>query len=187
VEEDPHGPQFGQLLRLLDEVLRLARVARAVDEAGVELALRAGDRLAASRRFETSFSGSWSRKTSIPLSRARGDEAAREVAPTGREPTRNGPRSAIASGVFVRALSARIRSHGLSTPARTAAVEDAAARDLEVGEAGAVEISASRAGPRRHPARQRLLRQQPDRRVDKRGHRDPGALARRGEPQAREM
>src|SRR5260221_5092309 len=40
--------------------------------------------------------------------------------PTGREPTRKRPRNASASGVFVRDLSARIRSHGLSTPRRTA-------------------------------------------------------------------
>src|SRR5581483_5924841 len=39
---------------------------------------------------------------------------------TGREPTRKRPRSARASGVFVRAFSARSRSHGLSTPRRTA-------------------------------------------------------------------
>src|SRR4029079_532297 len=38
----------------------------------------------------------------------------------GREPTRKRPRSASASGVFVRDFRARIRSHGLSTPRRTA-------------------------------------------------------------------
>jgi hypothetical protein len=40
---------------------------------------------------------------------------------TGLEPTRNRPRSAIPSGVDVRAFSARIRSQGLSSPRRTAA------------------------------------------------------------------
>ena len=40
--------------------------------------------------------------------------------PTGREPTRKRPRSASASGVFVRDRSARMRSHGLSTPRLTA-------------------------------------------------------------------
>src|ERR671928_157671 len=70
----------------------------------------------ASRRLETSLSGSWSLKTSIPLSAAEATKRCAKSAPTGREPTRKRPRSAIASGVFVRALSARIRSQGLSTP-----------------------------------------------------------------------
>src|SRR5438094_8726479 len=75
---------------------------------------------AASRRFETSFSGSCRRKTSIPLSAAEATKRRAKSLPTGREPTRKRPRSAIASGVVVRALRARIRSHGLSTPRRTA-------------------------------------------------------------------
>ena len=45
MEEDAHGPKLGQLLRLLDEVLRLAGMTRPVDEPGVELPLRSGDRL----------------------------------------------------------------------------------------------------------------------------------------------
>ena len=47
------------------------------------------------------------------------------------------------SGVFVLALSARIRSHGLPTPRRKR-VEDTSAGDLEVREAGAVEKLGSR-------------------------------------------
>ena len=72
------------------------------------------------RRFETSFSGSCSRKTSMPLSAAHATNRLARSTPTGREPTRKRPRRAIARGVVVRALSARIRSHGLSTPRRTA-------------------------------------------------------------------
>ena len=71
-------------------------------------------------RFETSFSGSWRRKTSIPFSAADGDEAPANSPPTGREPTRKRPRSASPSGVLTRAWIARMRSHGLSTPRRTA-------------------------------------------------------------------
>src|ERR671914_88922 len=74
----------------------------------------------ASRRFETSFSGSCSRKTSTPFSAAEATKRRMKSAPTGREPTRKRPRSARPSGVVVRAFSARIRSHGLSTPRRTA-------------------------------------------------------------------
>ncbi len=74
----------------------------------------------ASRRFSTSFNGSWRRKTSIPLSAAEATKRRTKSPPTGREPTRKRPRRAIASGVLVRLLSDRIRSHGLSTPRRTA-------------------------------------------------------------------
>ena len=112
----PGRSEFGQLLRLLDEVLRLSTLAGAVDQARVELALGRNDRFAGFTRFETSFSGSSSRKTSIPLSAALATNRRAKSPPTGREPTRNLPRSAIPSGVLVRALSARIRSHGFSTP-----------------------------------------------------------------------
>ena len=56
----------------------------------------------------------------MPLSAAQATKRSASSTPTGRGPTRNRPRSAIASGVDVRALSIRIRSHGLSTPRRTA-------------------------------------------------------------------
>jgi hypothetical protein len=46
VEEDPCRAQVRKLLRLLDERAGLSGRARAVDETGVELALRLGDRLA---------------------------------------------------------------------------------------------------------------------------------------------
>ncbi len=56
----------------------------------------------------------------MPLWAALATKRRAKSPPTGREPTRKRPRSASASGVDVRALSARIRSHGLSTPRRTA-------------------------------------------------------------------
>ena len=56
----------------------------------------------------------------MPLSAALATKRLAKSAPTGREPTRKRPRSASPSGVVVRALSARIRSQGLSTPPRTA-------------------------------------------------------------------
>ena len=56
----------------------------------------------------------------MPLSAAEATKRLTNSPPTGREPTRKRPRSAIASGVSVRSFSARIRSHGLSTPRRTA-------------------------------------------------------------------
>ena len=85
---------------------------------------------------------------------------------TGFEPTRNRPRSASPSGVVVRASIARIRSHGLSTPLPHRRVEDAAARDLEAREPGAVEdLRDAEHVARRDAPGERLLRQEPDRRV----------------------
>jgi hypothetical protein len=107
VQQHARGAELGQLARLLDQRVGLVRVARAKDEP-------------ASRRFSTSFSGSCRRKTSIPLSAAEATKRLTNSPPTGRDPTRKRPRSAIASGVSVRSFSARIRSHGLSTPRRTA-------------------------------------------------------------------
>ena len=75
------------------------------------------------------------------------------------------------SGVFVRALSARIRSHGLSTPRRTACVEDASAGNLELREPDAVEeLGEPQEVGGRHPPGQRLLAEQADSRVDERRH-----------------
>src|SRR5581483_9497631 len=71
-------------------------------------------------RLLTSLSGSWSRKTSMPLAAALATNRRAKSPPTGRDPTRKRPRSASASGVVVRAFSARIRSQGLSTPRLTA-------------------------------------------------------------------
>ena len=50
------------------------------------------------------MSGSWSRKTSIPLSAAEATKRRAKSASTGREPTRKRPRSASPSGVFVARL-----------------------------------------------------------------------------------
>ena len=56
----------------------------------------------------------------MPLSAAQATNRRAKSPPTGREPTRNRPRSARASGVFTRALNALIRAQGLSTPRCTA-------------------------------------------------------------------
>src|SRR5256885_17226236 len=46
VAADPYASQLRHLLRLLDQVVRLAGVARAIHAAVVQLALRSADRLA---------------------------------------------------------------------------------------------------------------------------------------------
>ena len=131
----------------------------------------------ASRRFETSLSGSSRRKTSIPLSAALATKRRAKSPPTGREPTRKRPRSAIPSGVFVRALSARIRSHGLSTPRRTAVSKTPPPETSRYAKPGAVqELGEPQEVGRRHAAGKRLLAEQPDRRVDERWHEERVAL-----------
>ena len=57
----------------------------------------------------------------MPFSAAHATKRRTMSGETGFEPTRKRPRSASPSGVVVRASIARIRSHGLSTPRRTAA------------------------------------------------------------------
>ena len=105
-------------LRGLDE--RVAALA-AVQQPRVELAA-GGDgsprpRRAGSRRRSAGRAGGRRRCRSRPPCATN----RRTTSPlTGRAPTRKRPRTASASGVFVCAFSARIRSHGLSTPRRTA-------------------------------------------------------------------
>ena len=109
-----------QLPRLLDERVHRARVARAVDEPGVELLAGVDDRLAGLAQVRDVVERVVQAEDVDPVLGRGGDEAADEVPPTGREPTRKRPRSASPSGVVVRLLSARMRSQGLSTPRRTA-------------------------------------------------------------------
>ena len=150
------APSSGSLRACSTSALGLARVPGAVDEPGVELARRrAAIASPASRRFETSFSGSCSRKTSMPFSAARGDEAARRSrrrrAASRRGSGRAAPSRAASS---VRAFE---RADPLPRALDAAAhgrVEDAAAGDLEVGEAGAVEdLREPQELGRRHRAR----------------------------------
>ena len=107
----------------------------------------------------------------MPLSAADATKRRTMSPPTGRAPTRKRPRIAIASGVVVCALSARIRSHGLSTPLPHGRVEGAAARDLEAREPGGVEHLREleqRGGG--HGACERLLSEDANRRVDQPWH-----------------
>ena len=55
----------------------------------------------------------------MPLAAADAMKRRTKSSSAGRDPTRKRPRTARPSGVLVRALSARIRSQGLSTPRRT--------------------------------------------------------------------
>ena len=81
VEKDPNGPQLRELLRLFDEVLRFAGVARAVDQAGIELALRSGDRLAGLPKVGDVVQRVMQPEDVDPALGGRGDESAGEISP----------------------------------------------------------------------------------------------------------
>ena len=126
---------------------------------------------AASFRFSTSFSGSCRRKTSMPLSAAQATNRRAKSPCTGREPTRKRPRTASASGVFVRAFSARMRSHGLSTPRRTAASKTPPPETSRYANPAPSRISAtSKQVGGRHESGERLLREHADRGIDEARH-----------------
>ena len=121
----------------------------------MERAAGARDRRARLARFETSLSGSCSRKTSMPFSAAHDTKRPTMSPLTGREPTRNRPRSAIPSGVDTRALIARIRSHGLSTRRRTVASKTPPPETSRHANPAPSRISATRR-PRRSEASRRV-------------------------------
>ena len=92
-------------------------------------------------------------------------------APTGREPTRKRPRSASPSGVVVRAFSARMRSHGLSTPRRTAVSKTPPPETSRYAKPAESSTSASRRSSAVGTcAGERLLREQANGRVDQPRH-----------------
>ena len=108
----------------------------------------------------------------MPLSAALATKRRAKSPPTGREPTRKRPRSASPSGVVVRRLERADALPRALDAAADGAVEDAAAGDLEVREAGAVEDLGQVEDRRgRDAAGERLLREQANRGVDEGGHR----------------
>ena len=112
----------------------------------------------------------------MPLSAAEATKRRTKSPPTGREPTRKRPRSAIASGVFVALVQRPDPLPRALDAAPDGGVEDAAARDLEVRESGFVEdLGEPEQLGGRHPPGKRLLAEQADRRVDEHGH--AGSLA----------
>src|SRR5262245_64446680 len=80
----------------------------------------------------------------MPFAAADATKRREKSASTGREPTRKRPRKASPSGVLTRALSARIRSHGLSTPRLTAASKQPPPETSRYVKPALSRISASR-------------------------------------------
>ena len=120
----------------------------------------------ASRRFETSLSGSWSRNTSIPFSAAH-ETNRRRCRRDRREPTRNRPRSASAEGRLRPRIDCPDALPRAFDSAADGSVEHPAARDLEVREPRMVEdLRDPEDLPGRQLPREWLLREQADRGVD---------------------
>ena len=107
----------------------------------------------------------------MPFSAAEATKRREKSASTGREPTRKRPRSASPSGVLTRALSARIRSHGLSTPRLTAASKQPPPETSRYAKPALSRISASRScSAAGNPPGERLLPEQANGRVGERRH-----------------
>ena len=188
VHERARRLDVGQLLRLLDELVHRALVARAVDEPRVELLAGRDDRVTrlaevgdvVERVVETE-------DVDAVLGRG-GDEAAHEVGA-------DGPRAdeeAAAQRQAERRRRARLQRADALPRALDAApdgrVEDAAAGDLEQREAGAVEhLGDPEQLAGRHPPGEWLLREQANGGVDEPRHVRRLPSAPRGEPQARQM
>ena len=138
------APSSGSFFACSTRVLGLARVARAVDEPGVELALRSGDRLARLPQVGDVVQRVVEPEDVDPALGRRGDEPAREIS---ADRPRTDEESA-SQRHRKRRLRARLERPDPLPWALDAtvdgAVEDTASRDLEVGEAGAVRVSASR-------------------------------------------
>src|SRR6059058_6055671 len=80
----------------------------------------------------------------MPFAAAEATKRREKSASTGRVPTRKRPRSASPSGVLTRALRARIRSQGLSTPRLTAASKHPPPETSRYANPALSRISASR-------------------------------------------
>ena len=171
VHEHTRRPELGQLLRLLDERVRLARAAGAVHEPGVKVAPRVRDRSARLAEVRHVVQGIVEPEDLDSVLGSAGDEAtddvtahglgAHEKAPAERDPER----SRDARLDRTDALPGRL----CSTP--HCCIEDTPARDLEAGEPRLVEDlrNAQDLGGRQG-AREGLLRQEPDGRIDEPGH-----------------
>ena len=171
VEENAHRAELGQHPRALDQRLDLAGAARAVDEPGLEVALRGDDRLRGLAQVRDVVERVVEPEDVDAVRGGRGDEAAGEVGVDGtradeepaaqREPERRLDARLEGANPLPRALDAALDRR----------VEAASARDLEIGEAGLVEdLRESQLLGGGNPPGERLLPEQANRRVGERRH-----------------
>ncbi len=172
VDDDPCRAELRQLARLFDERCGLVRSPGAVDEPGVKRASRARDRRAGLAQVRDVVQRVVQAEDLDPVLGRTGHEPPHDVAA-------DRPRSdeeATAERDPQRSRHARLDRpdplpRALDAPS-DGRVEHASAGDLEAGEARGVEDLGHAEDLRgRNPPRQRLLREQPDRRVDQLRHR----------------
>jgi hypothetical protein len=171
VDQGARRAELTQLLRLLDEGVAGARLARAVDETGMKLLACAHNRLAGLAQVGDVVQRVVQAEDVDPVLGRGGDEAADEVGAdrpradeettAEREPERCLRPCLQRPDPLPRALD----------PAPYRRVEDAATRDLEAREPGRVEhLGEPEQIGGRHPPRERLLREQADGGVDQARH-----------------
>ena len=171
VEEDARGAEVGKLLGLLEHLLRLAALPRAVDEARVELAVGRGDRLARlAQVLDVVQRVVQAEDVDAALRRAR-DEPAREIT---SDRTRADEKAA-AQRHSERGLRPCLEGPnplpGALDPAPYCAIEDPAAGHLERRKPGPVEeLGELEEVGSRHAPGQRLLAEQANSRIDERRH-----------------
>ena len=171
VEQYAHRAELGQHLRALDQRLDLAGAAGAVDEPGLEVAVRSDDRLGGLAQVRDVVERVVEAEDVDAVRRSGRDEAAGEVGV-------DGPRSdeePAAEREPERRLDARLERADPLPRALDAAldrrVEAPAARHLEIREAGLVEdLREPKLLGSGHPSGERLLPEQANGRVGERRH-----------------
>jgi hypothetical protein len=171
VDDHARRSEIRQLPRLLDQSVGLAGSARAVHEPGVEGAARAGDRRSRLSQVRDVVQRIVEAKDLDPVLGGADDEPTDDVRAHGARadeetaPERDAERCRDASLDPADSLPRAFH------PPTHGRVEDAAARDLEAREPRLVEdlCDAQHLGRRQAPG-ERLLREEPDRRVDQLRH-----------------
>ena len=168
VQQDPGRAELRQRPRLLGEGLR---APGAVDEAGVELLARLDDRLGRFAQVRDVVQRVVQPEDVDPALGGRGDEPPREVAADRSRPDEEAPAQRERERRLRPLLERADPLPRALDAAPDGAVEDAAAGDLEVREAGPVEDlrEPQQVGVRDAP-RERLLPEDPDRGVDESRH-----------------
>ena len=171
VQEHACSAELAEALRLVDERVGLTSTPGAVDEPDVELAARAHDRLPCLAEVGDVVERVVEAEHVDPVLGSARDEAAHDVRRDGLRADEEPATKCDAE----RRRRARVDRadplpRALDAPAHRC-VEHAAARDLEAGEAGAVEDPRDAENlPRGDASGERLLREQPDRGVDQLRH-----------------
>ena len=171
VDQHPRGAQLGQLVRALEQHVGLAGRARAVHETDGELLPGVPDRVGGLTEVREVVERVVEAEDVDAATRGARDEAAHEV---GRDRPRADEEAAAQRHAERRRAARADRPDPLPRAldsAANGAVEAASAGDLEAREAGLVELGRELVQPRRGDALgERLLREEPDRRVDELRH-----------------